>query len=101
ASVRAIQQVSDRLRTPYIMQSAVALERQLPRNTTVSVTYANSRGLHMLRSEDIAPRRNPIFLMESSGLYNQNQLIVNVNSRATQNVSIFGYYMLNRALSNT
>ena len=42
-----------------------------------------------------------VFLMESSGLYNQNQLIVNVNSRVNSNVSLFGNYMLNRALSNT
>ena len=36
-----------------IMQSAMAVERQLPRNTTLAITYANSHGLHMLRSEDI------------------------------------------------
>ena len=101
AAVQAIQEVSAALRAPYFMQSALAVERQLPRNTTVALTYANSHGLHMLRSEDITPQRNPIFLMESSGLYNQNQMIVNVNSRANQNVSLFGYYMLNRALSNT
>ncbi len=39
--------------------------------------------------------------MESSGLYNQNQLITNVNSKLNANVSLFGYYTLNRAMSNT
>jgi hypothetical protein len=39
--------------------------------------------------------------MESAGLYNQNQLIVNVNSRVNQNFSLIGSYVLNRALSNT
>ncbi|MDP8983295.1 MAG: hypothetical protein M3O35_22190, partial [Acidobacteriota bacterium] len=38
---------------------------------------------------------------ESAGLYNQNQLIVNVNSKLNQNVSLFGSYMWNRARSNT
>src|SRR5256886_6712896 len=39
--------------------------------------------------------------MESSGLYNQHQLIVNVNSRANKYVSLTGTYSLNHAMSNT
>lgn len=39
--------------------------------------------------------------MESSGIYNQNQLIVNVNSRVNAGFSMFGFYVLNRALSDT
>ena len=35
------------------MQSAATLERQLPKNTTLALTYTNSHGLHILRSEDI------------------------------------------------
>src|SRR5205085_11000973 len=42
-----------------------------------------------------------IFLMESSGLYNQHQLIVNVNSRASKSISLTGTYSLNHAMSNT
>jgi hypothetical protein len=118
--VQVIEKVSDILRSPYIVQSAVAVERQLPGNTTVSVTYANAHGLHVLRSRDInAPvpgtydpavpgsgvypygGPGPIFSMESGGLYNQNQLIVNVNSKLSKNVSLIGSYMLNRALSNS
>ncbi len=99
-STQTIQQVSAALRAPYIMQSALSVERQVAHSTTVSVTYTNSHGLHMLRSEEMnAP--GPIYLMESSGLYNQNQLITNVNSRLNNNVSLFGYYTLNRAMSNT
>ena len=119
-STSIIQEVSSQLRAPYLMQSAVTLERQLPGNTTLAVTYTNSHGLHLLRSQDInAPlpgtfdpqipgsgvfpfnRPGPIFLMESSGLYNQNQLIVNVNSRVNKDISLFGSYVFNRALSNT
>ena len=99
-STSTIQEVSATLRAPYIIQSALTVERQVVRNTTVSVTYTNSHGLHMLRSEEFnAP--GPVYLMESSGLYNQNQLITNVNSRLNNNVSLFGYYTLNRAMSNT
>jgi hypothetical protein len=117
---QTIQQISPVLRAPYIMQSALSVERQLPFNTTVAITYANSHGLHLLRTRDInAPlpgtfnplfpdsgvfpfgRPGPIFLMESSGLYNQHQLIANVNSKINQNVSLTGSYVLNRARSNT
>ncbi len=104
------------LHAPYLMQSAVTLERQLPSNTTLAVTYTNTHGLHELRSFDInAPlpgtypsnpvypmgNSNPVLLMTTSGLYNQNQLITNVNSRLGSNVSLFGFYMLNHAMSNT
>ena len=52
-ATQAIQQISSRMRAPYILQSAVTVERQLPANTTMAVTYTNSHGLHLFRSEDI------------------------------------------------
>src|SRR5262249_23533436 len=68
---QTIQRISATLRAPYIMQSAVSFERQLPFNTTVAVTYANSHGLHLLRSQDInAPSPgtyNP--LIPNSGVF--------------------------------
>ena len=119
-SSSTIQAVSPTLRAPYLMQSALGLEHQLPLKTTVAVTYANSHGLHQLRSQDInAPlpgtfdptvqgsgvfplgRPQPVFEMESSGLYNQNQVIVNVNTKMTRDISLNGSYMYNRAMSNT
>jgi len=115
-----IQQVSPNLRAPYLLQSALSYERQLPFNTTVAVTYANGHGLHLLRSIDInAPQPGtfdpsipnsgvfplghpgPVFMMESAGLYNQNQIIVNVNSKVNSKISLTGSYMYNRAMSNT
>lgn len=119
-SVQAIQEVDAHLRAPEIMQSAFTLERQLPKNTTLAITCTNSHGVHVLRSEDInSPLPGtfntakpgggvfpygpggPIFLMTASGLYNQNQLIFNVNSKVSPAVSVFGYYVLNRANSNS
>jgi hypothetical protein len=115
-----IQQISSTLRAPYLMQSAIGFERQIPFNTTIAITYANSHGLHMLRSQDInAPlpgsydptvpgsglfplgRPGVVALMESAGLYNQNQLMFNVNSRVNRNLSLTGSYMYNRSMSNT
>jgi len=115
-----IQQVGPQLRAPYLIQSAIAFERQLPHNTTMAITYANSHGLHQLRTVDAnapligtydpsvpgsgvyplgVPRQ--VLIMQSSGLYNQNQLIANVNSRINRNFSLSGMYTLNRAMSNT
>ena len=109
------------MRAPYLMQSAVSFERRLPLKTTVAITYANAHGLHLLRSQDInaplpgtyqsggsgrrrvcrsADRVN-FSLMESAGLYNQNQLIVNVNSKVNSNISLNLSYAYNRAMSNT
>jgi hypothetical protein len=119
-STQTVQEVSARLRAPYIVQTAVTLERQLPRNTTLAVTYTNSHGLHILRSNDInaplpgtydpnvrgsgvfpAGRAGPILLMESAGLYNQNQVIANVNARVNSGLSLFSFYAFNKAMSNS
>jgi hypothetical protein len=113
-------ELSPSLRAPYIMQSALGIERQLPADTSLAVTYANSHGLHQLWSNDINaplpgtrdsqipgsgvlpfPGRGPIFLMQSSGLYNQNQLIININTKVNRDISLFGNYTHNRAFSNT
>jgi hypothetical protein len=96
-STQTMRAISATLRAPYVMQSALGFERQLPFNTTLAITYAHTHGLHMLRSQ----AAGPVFLMESSGLYNQNQVIANVNSRVNQRISLFGAYVYNHARSNT
>ena len=118
SATQSVRQVDPYFRAPYLFQSALTAERQLPRNTTLALTYSNVHALHVLRSLDInAPLpgtyagpgtgvypyagRGPIFLMTASGLYNQNQLLVNVNSKLNPAVSIFTSYVLNRALSNS
>jgi hypothetical protein len=93
--------ISPALRAPYIVQSALTVERQLPANTTLAVTYTNSHGLHLLRSEDLLGHAGPLFQMESTGLYNQNQIIANVNAKLNAGLSLFGFYVFNRARSNT
>ncbi len=109
---QSVWEVDSHLRTPYLMQPAISIERQLPKNTTLALTYTNVHALHILRSEDINapapgtgvlphPGQGPIFLMTASGLYNQNQFIANLNSKVNSGVSIFATYVLNRAMSNT
>jgi hypothetical protein len=116
----AIRKVASDLRAPYTAQTALSLERQLPKNIQVALTYVNSRGVHMLRSRNInaplpgtydASKPNSgvrpygglgdIYLYESSGMFKQNQLIATVNARVNARVSLFGFYTLNNAKSDT
>ncbi|MBD0370120.1 MAG: carboxypeptidase regulatory-like domain-containing protein [Pyrinomonadaceae bacterium] len=113
------RQLSGDLRTPYTMQTALSLERQLPYNIGLSVNFINTRTLHVLRSRNInAPLpgsitvANPggvrplgdignIFQYESTGRFNQSQLIVSLNSRFSRNYTLFATYTYNRARSDT
>ncbi|MBZ5515698.1 MAG: TonB-dependent receptor [Acidobacteriia bacterium] len=120
AAPQTVRRVASGLQAPYTIQSAVGLERQLPKNVTVSVTYTNSHGVHILRSRNVnAPLPGTydpqvptsgvrpdggsenIYQYESGGLFNQNQLITNFNARVSSRYSLFGFYMLNQARSNT
>jgi hypothetical protein len=119
AAPQTLRRVAQNLRAPYTIQSAAGIERQLPKNITIAVTYTNSHGVHILRSRNInAPLpgtydpENPasgvrpygttenIYEYESSGIFNQNQLITNFNARISPEYSLFGFYMINRARSN-
>jgi hypothetical protein len=120
-SPQTIELLDSRLHAPYILQEAFTVERQLPKNTTISENYVNSHGLHELRSQDInAPeldtytgpgtgifplyseyKTDPVLLMESAGLFNQWQLITNVRSQLNKRISLNGFYMYGRAYSNT
>jgi hypothetical protein len=115
---QAIRKLSPDIRAPYTMQTVFSVERQLPKNISFSMTFTNSRGVHMLRSRNInAPLPGSydplvpssgirlygdtdIYLYESSGRYRQNQLIINMSSRFTR-FSLSGYYVWSRARSDT
>lgn len=90
------------LRAPYVLQSAFSLEQQATRTTSLALTYTNTHGLHQLRSlVQEAGTLSPVFVMTSSGLYNQNQVIANIRTKPLSQVSLFGYYVFNHAGSNT
>jgi hypothetical protein len=117
---QSTEAVSPRMRAPYYMQSALTFERQLSTSIAFAVTFTNSHGVHLFRSEDVnAPlpgtfnpnvqnsgtfplgHTGPVFQMESTGIYNQNQIVANINMRLNQGVSLFGFYVFNHAMSNT
>ena len=110
-------QVDPRFRSPYIIQSAVSLERQITKVANVSVSYLNSRGYDQLLTRNINapvppatdptdPTLRPLGTLEnvyqytSEGIFRQNQLIVSSNIRAGR-VTLFGYYTLNSVNANT
>ena len=109
------------IRLPYLMQGALSIERQLPLKFVVTATLLSTRGLHLLRSRNInAPlpgtflpgltesgtrplgdARGNIFQYESSGRFNQNQLIVSLRNPVSSHVSIIAAYVLNKARGDT
>ena len=115
----AVRIIDRAMRAPSLAQTAISIERQFPKNITATLTYTNSRGVHMLRSRNINaplpgtfdPRlpesgvhpfpRSNMYLYESSGVFRQNQLIVNVNARVNRRISLFGFYVWSKANSNT
>lgn len=102
--------VASDLQSPYTIQSTASVERLLPGRVTMTVSYVNTRTLHLLRTRNInaplggvRPLGNElgnIFQYESSGILNQNQLLVNANTRFNPNFSIFANYTYGRANSD-
>jgi hypothetical protein len=114
SNATTIYQIDGNLHAPYVIQTAVGIERQLAKNTTLAVNYRNSRGVHELRTVDInAPNPNAggatlygppslqLFNYESTGFFRQNQLITNFNSRVGSWLTLFSFYMFAHAESNT
>jgi hypothetical protein len=105
--------LAEDLEAPYSLGYSLGVERKLPRDTTLAVTYIFTRTLHGLRSRNVnAPLPgtfNPadpesgvrpfgdvgnIFLVESSARLNQRQLIVNFNGSPHKNLRLFATYVL-------
>jgi hypothetical protein len=120
ASPQTTTRVARGLQSPYLVMSAIGVERRLSFKTTVSVTYINARGFHQLRSRNVnaplpgtstpdAPtsgvrpfgNAGNIFEFESSGRYNQNELVVTSNGRLGRRGNYFANYALNKVSSDT
>jgi hypothetical protein len=115
--------IDSHLHVPTQLQSAIGIDRQLPHNVTLSVNYLNTRGTHILQTVNInspfpgtyvPPMNNGqpqglypygqssgiLNLYSDSGVYRQNQLVVNTNARINAKISIFGYYVYGHANSD-
>ena len=113
-------EIDPNLHAPYVIQSAIGIERQLPFNSTLSVNYTNTRGVHQFLTRDInAPlpgTYNPadpnsgvrpygnvgdIYQFESDGMMRQNQLMTNITTRLNANFTMFAGYFYNHADADT
>jgi hypothetical protein len=105
---QTIYQSNSNLRTPYTMQTGISLEKQLTKSANVAVTYLTSRGVHEFYTNFInanAPGSLPpdqiLYQYQSEGVFKQNQLIVNGSIRMGTRLTLFGFYVLNYANSDT
>jgi hypothetical protein len=99
------------LRAPYLLQTAIGIERQLARRTTLSINWTDTRGVHQFVTSDInaplpdglRPLGNigDVFQYQSDGLLKQMQLITRINTQLGSRVSLNGAYIWNTAHSNT
>jgi Carboxypeptidase regulatory-like domain len=100
------------LTEPYFFQSSISLERTLPRNTTLSLSYLYTRGLHQLRSRDlnapapvtgIRPFGNAfnIYDYETTGLFRQQLLVVNTVLRPNKRITLNANYTFGYAKGDT
>lgn len=111
STAQTIYQPNSSLHAPYTTQTGVTLERQLTRSANVAITYLNSRGLHQFYTDNLNPADpltgnrpdgpNNLYQYQSEGSFKQNQFIVNGSIRMGTKLSLFGYYTLTYAHSDT
>ena len=115
-----INVVDPKLRADYSIQTAIGVERQLPRNTTVAVTYTYNRSNHLAQSvpintplpgtynflQPLGPTNGVypygysagnIIEYESGGVLKQDILMFNFNTRFSSKVSLQGNYQYTHA----
>ena len=91
---------SSHLRSPYTMQFALGADQQLFRGGTLSVNYLHAIGVHQYVSfvDTVTPVH---YEFASEGIFRQDQLVANFNLRGSKFYSLFGFYALNFAKSDT
>ena len=113
SSTSTTYQISPRLHSPYTMQGAVSVERQITKSATLSVTYLNSRGFDQFLTINAdapypgtscypscpIPSAN-VYRYVSEGNFSQNQFMMNSNVKISSRVQLFGYYSLGSAKSD-
>jgi hypothetical protein len=109
SSKAAVYEIAPNLHASITEQAAIGVERQLSKGSTVSFTYLNSLGRHQFITRNAnapySPTYDPtgpnIYQYYSGSVFNQNQLISNFNARFGRNLSLFGFYTLSFANSDT
>jgi carboxypeptidase family protein len=114
-----VYQVAPNIEPGYTLEAAFSVERQITKNSTLSVTYLNAHGDHQLflrnANAPLPGTYNPndptsgirpfggttnIYQYNSEGEFLQNQMIANFRVNLWNRVSLFGFYSLNFANSD-
>lgn len=123
AFANSIRPVQFNLDNPYLNVYNVSVQRELPWDTVVTLGYAGSRGIHLLRSNDVntavpiiradgspfypagAPRANTAFstieLKSSDGNSWYNAMIFEIRKRFSHGFSFQSSYTFSRNLDTT
>jgi hypothetical protein len=100
------------LTQPYYIQSSISVERAMPHNTTLSISYLDTHGVHQLRSRNlnapapvtgIRPLGNGfnVYDFETTGWHKQHLLIFNVQSRLNPKINFNANYTFGKADGDT
>jgi len=120
--------ISDDLQSPYSIQTALSVERQLPMRTVLSATYTMAKSLHLFRQRNINapvcptitvcpslitnptfnanplrpdPTQGNIFQIESSGYSLAQMMAIGLRANLSPKISINGGYTLSFAEGDT
>ena len=116
----SINRIDPDIENAYSQQANVQIERELPYNSSVSVGFIHTRGLHLIFSRNVnvplpaaacPPATNPnlcrpnpnfgnIARAEGSGDSYYNGLVVSFNKRATHYAGVRVSYTLSKAIDN-
>jgi hypothetical protein len=116
---RTVWQVDPHIQNPTVFVAGSQVERQLPRNITMTVGFYNIRIIHVIRTRDVNaplpgtvtsltpngirpdPSQGDIYRYEASGQFNQRQFFVGFNSRFSRALQIQGNYSLSKTSNDT
>ncbi len=105
----SVNRLAGDLRTPYHFHSAIGIERRLPSDFILTVTYDYIRGVRLFRSRDInaplpgslarpRPELMRVTQLESSNASTSHGLKLGFSGSVGERVSLFGNYTLSRVI---
>ncbi|HEY6804396.1 MAG TPA: TonB-dependent receptor [Pyrinomonadaceae bacterium] len=116
---QTIWQVDPNLQAPTVFVAGSQIERQLPRNITMTIGFYNIHITHVIRARDVnAPipatitaltpngiRPNPslgeVYRFEASAQFNQRQFFIGFNSRLSRSITLQGNYSLSKSTNDS
>jgi hypothetical protein len=108
----SVTRLDPTVQIPYTLQYSVAAERELSKQTTLTITYTGIHGVHLFRSHDVNAPHPPLYLarpdpnlnvwrqIESAGDLQSHSLEVGLRGNLTRYFGGMVQYILARAYNN-